>query len=92
MFADETDLKLGDTVVHVKRLTLREIRAERQLFATGKIDLGAAYDDIVREHCSVAGKPLDPNDLTMRQMQTLVTELVGIPEGSGISDFIGLLC
>lgn len=92
MFADEIDLKIGETTVHVKRLTLREIRAERALFAEGKVDLGQAYDDIIREHVTVGGKPIDPEDLTLKQQQTIVAELVGIPEGSGISDFIGLLC
>jgi DNA repair ATPase RecN len=38
------------------------------------------------------GSKIDIESLSLPQMQTLIKEMVGIPEGSGISDFIGLLC
>lgn len=93
MFTDKAIVKLGDTTVVVTRLTLKEIRAERLAFRAGEVNLDESYDKIIKEHVKTEdGKAIDPETLSFRQMQTLVKELVGIPEGSGISDFIGLLC
>ena len=38
------------------------------------------------------GKEIDPSGLSLPQMQRIVSEIVGIPEGNRLSDFIGLLC
>lgn len=92
-FCDKTSVKLGEVTVVVRRLTVAEIRAARVAFHSGSECLDEEYDRLLREHVTLEdGSPIDPSELSMRQMQKLVTELVGIPEGSGISDFIGLLC
>ena len=94
MFADRATIDLDGAKVRITRLTLKEIRETRALFARpdgGTLD--ETYTRLITDHATLAdGSPLPVEDLSMRQVQRLVTELVGIPEGSGISDFIGLLC
>lgn len=94
MFADRTKLTLGGVTVNVKRLTLGEIREDRELLQGGDF---AALDErrtkMLAEHVTLEdGSPLKPEDLSLAQMRQLVKELVGLPEIGGISDFIGLLC
>lgn len=81
------------TTVVVKRLTIAEIREAAKLFASNSSAADGSYDKLLREHVHLEdGSKLDPEQLTFNQAQKLVAEMVGIPEGSGISDFIGLLC
>ena len=83
----------GGVAVKVRRLTLKEIRAARVSFQAGKDLLDPEYDALVREHVTRDdGQPLDPEELTLSDLQKVVVEMAGIPEGSGIADFIGLLC
>lgn len=93
MFCDYATVRLGDEVVRVKRLTIAEIRKSREIFAEGKECLEEAYTKMIAGHCTTPdGKPIDATALSMPQLQTLAKELAGVPEGSPISDFIGLLC
>ena len=93
MFCDETTLKLGDVTLKVRRLTVAEIRSARVRWQGGKELIDDEYDTIIREHVKKEdGSDIDPSELSMPQMQKLVSELVGIPEGCRLSDFIGLLC
>ena len=93
MFCDYATVKLGEETVKVKRLTISEIRKSREIFAEGKECLGEAYIKLIAEHCTDAeGKPIDATALSMPQLQTLAKELAGVPEGSPIGNFIGLLC
>ena len=93
MFCDETTLKLGDVTLTVRRLTVAEIRSARVRWQGGKELIDDEYDTIIREHVKKEdGSDIDPSELSMPQMQKLVSELVGIPEGCRLSDFIGLLC
>lgn len=93
MFTDTTTLHLGETTLKIRRLTLAEIRQARVDWQSGKECLDEECVRLVKSHVTLAdGSPLDPDTLSLPQMQKLVVELVGIPEGSGISDFIGLLC
>lgn len=90
---DIVQLEVGSKKLKVRRLTLAEIRRAAKLFASSSSNVDGAYDDLLREHVSLEdGSELDPADLTLPQAQKLVSEMVGIPEGSAISDFIGLLC
>lgn len=92
-FADHTTLRLGDQTVKVRRMTIKEIRETRVADVTEKGLGDELVTRLVESHVSTAdGKPLDPSALSLPQMKRLVTELVGIPEGSPISDFIALLC
>lgn len=93
MFCDSVKVKLGDVTVNVRRLTVAEIKSARIAFLSGEIAVDESYDRLLREHVTLEdGSALDPSELSLPQTQKLVSELVGIPEGSGISDFIGLLC
>ena len=93
MFCDTVDIKLGDATVKVKRLTVAELRKSREIFAEGKECLEDAYVKMIGEHCTTAdGKPVDATELSLPQLQKLAKELAGVPEGSPLSDFIGLLC
>lgn len=93
MFCDSVKIQLGDTTVNVRRLTVAEIKSARLAFSSGKDAVDESYDKLLREHVTLEdGSMLDPSELSLPQTQKLVSELVGIPEGSGISDFIGLLC
>ena len=93
MFCDETTLKLGDVTLKVRRLTVAEIRSARVRWQGGKELIDDEYDTIIREHVKKEdGSDIDPSELSMPQMQKLVSELVGIPDGCRLSDFIGLLC
>lgn len=92
MFCDYANVKIGDETVKVKRLTVAELRKSREIFAEGKECLDEAYTRLIAEHCTTAdGKPLDATLLSMPQLQTIAKELAGVPEGSPLSDFIGLL-
>ena len=94
MFADTTTLLIGDVKIKVRRLTLREIREARSDFSEGKDAFGDEAVKLVKSHCRIVstGEPVAPEDLSLPQMRQILNELVGIPEGSPISDFIGLLC
>lgn len=91
-FADITVVTLGDVKLKVKRLTLKEIRETHALFSSS----GATFDDdcqrLIKSHVTdLAGKEIDPEELSLAQVRELMRELTGIPEGSPLSDFIGLL-
>jgi len=93
MFCDEIKVKIGDETITVKRLTVKELRESREIFAEGKECLDEAYTRLIAEHCTTAdGKPVNAEELSLRQLQALAKELAGVPEGSPLSDFIGLLC
>ena len=93
MFCDEVTIDIGGVKVTVKRLTVKELRESREIFAEGKECLDEAYTRLIAEHCKTAdGKPIDAAELTLPQLQKLAKELAGVPEGSPLSDFIGLLC
>ncbi len=92
MFTDVATVRLGEVSVKVRRLTIKEIREAGLSFKGGKECLGDECERLIKDHVTLAdGSDFDPSQLSMRQMQRLVTELVGVPEGGGISDFIGLL-
>ena len=92
MFCDVATVRIGDETVTVKRLTVGELRKSRALFAQGTECLDEAYTRIVAEHCTTSdGKPVDAAALSVPQLQLLAKELAGVPEGSPLSDFIGLL-
>ena len=94
MFTDTTTIKVGEHLIKINRLTLREIREAHADFTQGNEAFGDEAVKLVNDHCSLAdsGKPIDPEQLSLPQMRKILNELVGIPEGSPISDFIGLLC
>ena len=92
MFCDKVEVDIGGVKVLVKRLTVKELRESREIFAEGKECLDEAYTKLIAEHCkTVDGKPVNAEELSIRQLQTLAKELAGVPEGSPLSDFIGLL-
>lgn len=91
MFADHTVVRLGDIAVQVRRLTLAELHAARSDFSEGRDAFGDEAMKLVKAHCKIEGEEFDPGELSLPQMRKLLTELVGVPEGSPISDFIGLL-
>jgi hypothetical protein len=93
MFCDEVTVDIGGMKIIVRRLTVKELRESREIFAEGKECLDEAYTRLIAEHCSTAdGKPIDAAELSLPQLQKLAKELAGVPEGSPLSDFIGLLC
>lgn len=90
---DTITVKLGDVSVKVTRMTVKEIRESRALFAEGRECLDEAYTKLIAEHCTDAdGNPIDATELSLPQLAKLAKELAGVPEGSPLSDFIGLLC
>jgi len=92
MFADEFKLKLGETVVKGRRLTIKELKANWDAYASGKLDIDSSIR-LIREHVRLEnGEPFDPEEVSMDQLRKLISELTLPPEGRGISDFIGLLC
>lgn len=93
MFCDQVTVDIGGEKVLVKRLTVKELRESREIFAEGKECLDEAYTKLIAEHCTTAdGKAVNAEELSLRQLQALAKELAGVPEGSPLSDFIGLLC
>lgn len=94
MFCDEAIVDLGGVKLKVRRLTISEIREARLAWQTGvETAIDESYTKLLESHVQLAdGSKFDPGELSLPQTQKLVAELVGIPEGSGISDFIGLLC
>ena len=93
MFCDTTTVKIGDETITVKRLTVKELRESREIFAEGKECLDEAYTRLIAEHCKTAdGKNVNAEELSLAQLAKLAKELAGVPEGSPLSDFIGLLC
>lgn len=95
MFCDEVEVDIGGVKVLVKRLTVKELRESRAVFATGTECLDETYTRLIAEHCTLAegeGGPVNAEELSLRQLQMLAKELAGVPEGSPLSDFIGLLC
>ena len=92
MFCDETTIDIGGEKVTVRRMTVKELRESREIFAEGKECLDEAYTRLIAEHCKTAdGKSVDASSLSLVQLQKLARELAGVPEGSPLSDFIGLL-
>ena len=92
MFCDTATVKIGDEQIKVQRLTVREIRENRAIFAEGRECLDESYTRLIAEHCTTAdGKPVDASALSLPQLVTLAKELSGVPEGNPLSDFIGLL-
>lgn len=92
MFCDKVEVKVGNETVIVTRMTVKEIRTSRELFAEGRECLDEAYTKLVAEHCKTAdGKPVDATALSLPQLTQLAKEMAGVPEGP-LSDFIGLLC
>ncbi len=93
MFCDKVTIDLDGVKVTVTRMTVKELRESREIFAEGKECLDEAYTQLIAEHCTTAdGKSVNAEELSLRQLQTLAKELAGVPEGSPLSDFIGLLC
>lgn len=92
MFADVFKLKLGDTTVVGRRLTIKELRENWAELMEGRLDIATALK-LIREHVKLEnGKPFDPEAVSMDQLRKLIAELTLPEEGRGISDFIGLLC
>ena len=92
MFCDQVTIDIDGVKVTVKRLTVKELRESREIFAEGKECLDEAYTKLIAEHCTTAdGKPLDATQLSLPQLRKLAKELAGVPEESPLSDFIGLL-
>lgn len=92
MFCDNVQVKLGDETVKVKRLTIAELRKSHEIFAEGKECMDEAYTRMIAEHCTLSdGTPVDAAQLSLPQLQVLAKEMAGVPEGSPLSDFIGLL-
>ncbi len=94
MFCDEVkvELGIGCPAVRVKRLTVKELRDNRLIFAEGRECLDEAYTRLIAEHCTTAdGKPVDASALSLPQLTKLAKELAGVPDGNPLSDFIGLL-
>lgn len=92
MFADYFTLKLGDTTVKGRRLTIKEMRSNWHALMNGGIDVDTAVK-LIRDHVTLEnGKAFDPEELTNSQFSNLIAELTLPKEGRGISDFIGLLC
>ena len=92
MFCDTVKVRLGDETIIVQRMTVDEIRKSRELFAEGRECLDEAYTKLISEHCKTAdGAPVDAGALSLPQLAQLAKELAGVPEGSPLSDFIGLL-
>jgi hypothetical protein len=91
-YADYTTHKLGETKVKVRRLTLGEVRENYSYFAAK----GAMVDDdalklIERNVTTMDGGKIAVDDLSLSQLRDLMLKMVGIPEESPLSDFIGLL-
>lgn len=92
MFCDIVNVKIGDQTIAVRRLTIKELRDSRAQFATGAETLDESYTRLVAEHCKTPdGKPVDVSSLSLPQLMRLAKEMAGVPEGSPLSDFIGLL-
>lgn len=92
MFADEFKLKLGDTTVKGRRLTVKELRKNWSAMMDGHLEIETAVQ-LIRDHVRLEnGKAFDPEDVSMDQLRRLIAELTLPEEGRGISDFIGLLC
>lgn len=96
MFCDNTEVKLGDVPVKVRRATLDEMRsgglAVLAFIFSAKQCLHEDTVKFVAAHCTTAdGKPLDVGGLSLPQMQTLARAIGGVPDGVPLSDFIALL-
>lgn len=91
MFCDVVQIKLGEQAVTIHRLTIGEIRSGKYSLGPG-VPFGDNLDAVIRSHVKTAdGKPLDVAELSIPQMRQVVNALVGPPEDSPLSDFIGLL-
>lgn len=91
MFADFFTLKLGDTTVKGRRLSLKEIQESRAQLLGGTLD-GDKCVELISKHVTLDnGEKFDPHDLTPGQLRKVVAELILPEEGRGIADFIGLL-
>lgn len=92
MFADYFKLKLGETTLKGRRLTIKEVKRYGEAFASGQLGIDESVA-VIRDHVTLEdGSKFDPEELTHGQLKELIAELVLPKEGRGISDFIGLLC
>ena len=92
MFADVFEITLGDTKVKGRRLSLAELRENWKYLLSGRLDVDRA-EKVIREHVTLEdGTPVDPEEMTQGQIQTLVAEMTLPKEGRAVADFIGLLC
>lgn len=91
MFADYFTLKLGDTTLKGRRLSLREVQENRAAMIGNRLDAEKCVELIASHVTLENGDKFDPFDLTPGQLRKVVAELVLPEEGRGIADFIGLL-
>jgi len=91
MFADFFTLKLGDTTVKGRRLSIKEIQESRAELLGGTLDGDKCIELIAKNVTLDNGEKFDPHDLTPGQLRKVVAELILPEEGRGIADFIGLL-
>lgn len=90
LFADYFTVKLGDTVVKGRRLTLKEIRENAAAFLSGQLDIETSVK-LIESHCQLeSGDKFDALELSESQLRTLIGELVLPEKGRQVSDFIGL--
>ena len=82
MFADYFQIKLGETVVKGRRLSIKETRQLLDDFDTDKLTIEAALAN---------GGKFDPEELSQDQVNRIICEMVLPEKGRRISDFIGLL-
>ena len=91
MFADYFTLKLGDTAVKGRRLTLKELKESHAEYIDGSLS-GEKCVQLIKDHVTLEnGEAFDPEELTPKQVRQIVAELILPKEGRGIADFIGLL-
>lgn len=91
MFADYFQIKLGETVVKGRRLSIKETRQLLDDFDTEKLTIEAALK-VIKDRCTLEnGQPFDPEELSQDQVNRIIAEMVLPEKGRRISDFIGLL-
>ena len=92
MFCDSTEITIGSERVIVTRMTRDELIMHREIFAQGKECLDDRFSKLIATHCKMAdGKPVPVGELSLPQLIKLCKEIAGVPEGSPLSDFIGLV-
>lgn len=92
MFADHFTLKLGETKVKGRRLTVKELRENWEVLMEKRLDIATAVE-LVKSHVTLEdGSAFDPEAVSLEQMRRIIAEMTLPEEGRGISDFIGLLC
>lgn len=91
MFADYFQIKLGETVVKGRRLSIKETRQLLDDFDTDKLTIEAALK-VIKDRCTLAdGSEFDPEELSQDQVNRIICEMVLPEKGRRISDFIALL-